>query len=436
MNNTTPNDSPIEDAATGIFPAYYDHNLGCYWFEDERGEFIRINDKGLSLRLRRGGFSRDTDRDEELSPHDQQILQIQDNHSVAYAAPLAGHRKGLYPIEGQRILVINSPTLIKPQPGSWQTLDFVLSNLLGQQTVYVYGWLKVALEFLRENQRGPGQALVLAGEHNCGKSLLQNLITRLLGGRSAKPYRYMTEQTAFNSELFTAEHLMIEDEPASSDLRTRRKFGSYIKIVTVDETQSFHAKNRPALTLKPFWRLTISVNIEPHNLLILPELDESIEDKVILLKATKFPMPMPTHTPTKQKAFWDKLISELPAFVDFLLKWEIPEEMRSERFGITHYHHPEIRKAIDAVSPEMRMLALVDRTVFCGKTTPWEGTAAELQIFLELAETEESHKLFGYDSAAGSYLGRLAKKVANRVQKRSTGSGNHWVIHPPRNGSD
>jgi hypothetical protein len=306
--------------------------------------------------------------------------------------------------------------------------------MLDSQADYVYGWLKVALEYLRENKRGPGQALVLAGEHDTGKSLIQNLFTRLLGGRSAKPYRYMTEQTSFNSELFAAEHLMIEDEPASSDLRTRRKFGSYIKIVTVDETQSFHAKNRPALTLKPFWRLTISVNIEPHNLVILPELDGSLEDKLILVKATKSPMPMPTRTPAERKAFWDKLVSELPAFVDFLLTWDIPKEKRSERFGITHYHHPEIRKAIDAVSPETRMLELIDRTVLSGKSAPWEGTAAELQTALESAEPVQARALFDYNSAAGTYLGRLAKNVSNRVEKRGTGSGNRWIIHPVRNG--
>jgi len=430
----TPNDNQGTGPAKWVFPAYYDHNLGCYWVENERGEYIRINDRSLQLRLRDRGFSKEPDRGEELSPLERQILEIQQNHSVAYAAPLAGYRKGVYPMEGQRILVVNSPVLIEPIPGDWGTLDLVFSNMLGSQTDYVYGWLKVALEYLRENKRGPGQGLVLAGEHDCGKSLIQNLFTLLLGGRSAKPYRYMTEQTTFNSELFAAEHLMIEDEPASSDLRIRRKFGSYIKIVTVDETQSFHAKNRPALTLKPFWRLSISVNIEPHNLLILPGLDDSLEDKLILVKATRFPMPMPTRTPAERKTFWDKLVGELPAFVDYLLKWHIPEEKRSERFGVTHYHHPEIRKVIDSILPEMRMLDLIDRTVLSGKSTAWEGTAAELQATLESAEPVEASALFNFDSAAGTYLGRLAKNVSNRVEKRGTGSGNRWIIHPAKNG--
>jgi hypothetical protein len=427
----TPDDSQMIQPAPGVFPAYYDHNLGCYWVQNERGESIRINDPNLRLRLRAAGFSKVAHPGQRLSPLERQLLQIQQSHSVAYAAPLAGYRKGLYLIEGQRILVINSPVVIEPRPGSWDTLNVVFSGLLGPQTLYVYGWLKVALEFLRENKRGPGQALVVAGEHDCGKSLVQNLITLLLGGRSAKPYRYMTEQTSFNSELFTAEHLMIEDEPASSDLRTRRKFASYIKIVTVNQTQSFHAKNRPALTLTPFWRLTISVNIELHNLLILPELDDSLEDKVILVKATRFPMPMPTRTPAERKAYWDKLVSELPAFMDHLLNWNIPEEMRSERFGITHYHHPEIRKAIDAIAPETRMLELIDRTILRGKSVPWEGMSAELQAVLETEAPVEASALFSFDSAAGTYLGKLAKKLPDRVQRRGTGIGNRWIINPP-----
>jgi hypothetical protein len=45
----------------------------------------------------------------------------------------------------------------------------------------------------------------------------------------------------------------------------------------------------------------------------------------------------------------------------------------------------------------------------------------------------QCERFFDRGSAAGSYLGRLAKNDANRVQKRGTGSGNRWVIQPPRN---
>ena len=79
------------------------------------------------------------------------------------------------------------------------------------------------------------------------------------------------------------------------------------------------------------------------------------------------------------------------------------------------------------------MLTLIDRTVFNGRPTLWEGTAADLQAMLEKADPLEASTLFDFNSAAGTYLGRLAKNLANRVEKRGTGSGNHWIIHPPRN---
>jgi hypothetical protein len=48
-----------------------------------------------------------------------------------------------------------------------------------------------------------------------------------------------------------------------------------------------HAKHREALTLDPIWRMTISLNEEPESLQVLPPLDESLEDKIIILRATK-----------------------------------------------------------------------------------------------------------------------------------------------------
>ena len=37
----------------------------------------------------------------------------------------------------------------------------------------------------------------------------------MFGGRAARPYQFMSGLTSFNSDLFEAEHLMIEDEQAS-----------------------------------------------------------------------------------------------------------------------------------------------------------------------------------------------------------------------------
>jgi len=53
---------------------------------------------------------------------------------------------------------------------------------------------------------------------------MQKILTPILGGRAARPYRYMIGTTDFNSDLFLAEHLMIEDEAAATDISSRKHF--------------------------------------------------------------------------------------------------------------------------------------------------------------------------------------------------------------------
>jgi hypothetical protein len=202
-----------------------------------------------------------------------------------------------------------------------------------EQLPFFLGWIKVAIESLYNSKSRVGQALVLAGPPDSGKSITQGLITLLLGGRAAKPHRYMSGLTPFNSELIGCEHLMIEDEEASTDIRARRNFGSKIKEICANTNQSCHAKFRSAITLTPFWRLSISVNSETENLMILPPIDEHLQDKFIILEAEKHKMPMPTVTNDQREAFINALRAELPHFLAFLFAWKIPENLNQADTG-------------------------------------------------------------------------------------------------------
>ena len=288
---------------------------------------------------------------------------------------------------GGRVLVTDSPRLIEPCAGPWDTLRALLHGLLADehfdQTPYLFGWLKGALESLRAGRRRTGQALVIAGPSNCGKSLLQKLITELLGGRVAKPYQFMTARTPFNA----------------------------------------HA---------------ITLNDEPENLMVLPPLDESIEDKLILLRARREGMPMPTESSEQRRAFWDQLISELPAFVGFLLGWDIPEKLLSARFGIREFHHPDLLQAVDDLAPERRLLDLIDAELFSGPMTEaWEGKAEQLEKELTGIGSDsayEARRILNFSTACGVFLSRLAKKHPGRVSKRILEGSALWTIEPHKSG--
>ncbi|MGB8168117.1 MAG: hypothetical protein WCF18_11540 [Chthoniobacteraceae bacterium] len=429
---------------------YYDAFTSgkCYFVRDKQGDFIPVTEGSVKRMLKGEGFSHEIEKDEMLSDLDDVLNRVQKEQNVKYAGPLAGHPAGLQQIQNQNVLVTEGPRLIEPVEGPWPTLQALLRGLLvpdGEvewgaelQLKVLYSWLKVTLISLRARKRRPGQALVMAGPPSCGKSLVQNLLTKLFGGRSAKPYQFMSAGTQFNSELFTAEHLMIEDESASFDLRTRRELGSGIKGFVVNESQRCHPKARPALTLSPIWRVSITLNDEAENLMVLPPLDESLQDKLLLFRAYRRAMPMPTETLDQWAAFMMVLEAELPAFVHFLLHtWQIPEELRCSRFGVTHFHHPELLEMMNVLAPETKLLELIDAKLFPkGALDPdeWEGKASELESELcgtNSSVAHEARKLLLYNSACGQYLGRLATRHSQRISQRTLHGYTLWKIKAP-----
>jgi hypothetical protein len=178
----------------------------------------------------------------------------------------------------------------------------------------------------------------------------------------------------------------------------------------------------------------MSVNDEPENLMVLPPIDDSIEDKIIILRAAKTSMSMPTATLEQRTEFWQGLEGELPAFLDYLTRWEIPSELRSERFGITHFHHPEILQAIDNLAPEFRLLRLIDDELFDDvyEAGPrWEGSAEQLERRLCGDDSKcrhEARKLFTFNTACGVYLSRLAKKHPERFEGVRSSKARTWKI--------
>ena len=108
-------------------------------------------------------------------------------------------------------------------------------------------------------------------------------------------------------------------------------------MITAASSQHCHAKGKPALTLKPFWRLTVSVNDDPESLLVLPLIREDLADKIMLFRIERQEMPMPTGTNAQRTAFWNQLMVELPHWLHHVTQWEIPVELVADRFGVAHY---------------------------------------------------------------------------------------------------
>lgn len=424
---------PAKDAL-----GYYDSAKKEFLIKNEGGRWLSHGTDGFKRYLRKVGFSTKIPEGKPLSPAEEVMEAAINQRDVRYAGPLAGRAAGFYTEGGVRFLVTESPTLVEPVKGDCSIICGLLSGLVGHgehgptQLAIATGWLKMSFESQRAGKRQPGQALALAGPIGCGKSLLQGTITELLGGRSAKVWRYMSGRTDFNFDWFGAEHLMLEDEQSSTDIRARSNLAAHIKAIAVNELHSCHKKHGDAVNLRPFWRLSISLNDEPEAMLVLPPMRADLADKIILLQCTMPTTPFPTGSPELRAAYWKKIQSEIPAFAQYLLDYEIPEHLHDTRFGVRYFHHPELLEGLRSLAPETKLLELIDRCIFSERKTAWEGTAGDLENLLRSQYSgvhEEAGRLFHWNTACGVYLGKLEGK--GRVQHKRHSQKRLWVIQPP-----
>ena len=418
------------------------------------GGFITMNVSDLRRHLTQLGFGTRANG-APLSEVEAAIHRVQMTKHVAYAGPLAGKSAGIHTVSGNRILVTGAPKIIQPDSSvPWPLIRQILEQMLARedaaQLSHFYGWLKHAYVSLKDGVISQGQALALAGPRDCGKSLAQQLIREILGGREANPYSFMTGRTSFNRELFGAENLMFGDEVASTDYRNRVKFGGCIKQFVVNSGQHCHGKGREAVTLDPFWRVTMSLNDEACSLDVLPPLSQdSLADKIMLLKTCRPDVfDRPDWQGKTRPENWARLMQELPGFLAFLVSFEIPRDLVDTRLGVKAYQNPDLLVTIGAESAERRLLELIDtagfyfaedtRTTISPEKTPerepWRGTATQLENRLSKSEavSQQARRLLYYDAACGAYLASLAKKMPDRVGKLPLLHGlNRYEIRPP-----
>ena len=227
-----------------------------------------------------------------------------------------------------------------------------------------------------------------------------------------------------------AEHLLVEDESAIAD---RYELGSAIKALAVNEVCDVHPKGRDKLCFALRQRLSISCNDRAQRLLILPPLDDDIADKIILLRCSRFPFPMPLESDQQKTAFWKVFDSELPAFFYFLSTFQIPEELHSSRFGIKTFHHPELARHLHELSPQAEFFELLKLLAPWGSIDPWEGSSIELRhkLLSHSSTRDDAKRVLKYPNACGEYLGDLAKLYPKCVQYVKTEYRRYWIISKP-----
>lgn len=432
---------------------FYDVNKRVYLIKQSTGEntreWVPLTDTQAARVLMLAGVRGVKNKTEAMSPATRLLCDatMSSEQTVHYSGPLAGYKEGLVNTTDMRILVTVGPRIIKPIKGSWKTIQAVLEGLLGEakgvQMMYFYAWLKLSYIALRTADMRGMPAIALCGPADCGKSFIQqHLITPVLGGRVALPYAHMIGETPFNSDLFAAEHLAMGDENPSTDIRSRRRFGTAIKKFVAEETQHLRAKFCEAKTVRPFWRLSISLNDEPENIMTLPPFDNSMLDKLSLFHCRSFTWPMRIVEQSEKKLFLKQFTSEIPAFIHWLTELKLPNYVLGQRWTVATYHNPRILNCLSEVSPEFRLIELIKMCYFDdpvsmadsakGKYGEIAMSALNLERGLTADESpvryDARNLLSGGGRKLSAYLSRLSTRFPENIFMRRTSSERLWVL--------
>jgi hypothetical protein len=363
------------------------------------------------------------------------IHDIQMTRKINYAGALAGYDLGPTQQGDATVLVTSAPIILNARhEDRWDVWQFI-ERLLGDEAIWVHAWLKLAREALLAHSLRRGQALVIVGPRDHGKSVLIKLIAAMLGGRVANPWQYLRGETSFNEDLFGAELLAIDDQGSDDDWRGRKRMGDAIKQFAGDAFPRCHAKGSKAVTLFPFWRMIITLNDEAEDIQVLPPLTHGIEDKLIILRTVERAVTMPTSRSEDYVRFMRQLHAAIPTYLAWLAEWRLPTDLEADRFGMGSYHTPEVAQVLQEFSPESRLLILIDQCYEWGeRTTEVLGTAREIEQRLKESEVERDvRELLRGPGAIGKLLARLCRTEAERVSspgRRSGGGSRIYMIKP------
>jgi hypothetical protein len=218
-----------------------------------------------------------------------------------------------------------------------------------------------------------GLAVLIAGLPDIGKTVLLSILRRLYGGRTANAGAALTEKTTFTEDLGEAELHIVDDGNPFSDRTARRRFSNVVKASVAAGENWHHGKGKKALTLPLYRRLYIVTNLD--SLDAMPELEQSLMDKVMVLLARPFTMPegltpLPSMGDT---VAWKAFNAILDREVDFFLGWldtaKWPDGLAQRRFGTEAYKDPELLAKINELSANDELHYLVQKVLFCRRLT-------------------------------------------------------------------
>jgi hypothetical protein len=416
-----------------------------YWF-DGANYFVRKEDGGyhmagpreaqLALRADHG-LKKTADKGENLSELEKALNLIHKEKRVKAGVPFAMNKKRVVTYDDEVFFNTSTVRCIEPAEDAvdwgegFPTIANWLEQIFGEeQLVYELSWLHYAFINAYNGEPQKGHAHFLVGEMNCGKSLYNTkILPRLFGGHISASSFLTGKQDTFNDHLFSKYFWTVDDETPNSSRSSRTSFTARVKEHVANDEFLMNGKNKQPGRAQWCGRLSITLNDDPMSLKILPDLDMSVKDKVMIFKMNAFD--------GFTRTFMHEALAEVPYFARYVHDYYIPDELVDVRFGVKAYIDKSIEEVVSADSqwaPVADLLRIFRMIYFDSDNkdeSDWQGNPSEL--LLRLSKIEKAQILLKEmtPNRLGWGLRHLLKSGCEWLERSTRKGKNEWVIKKP-----
>lgn len=416
-----------------------------YWISGAKGWFCHVKED-FRLYCKGAGFADKTVKGRTVTEVEEVLLHIHEHRRIDAAVPFVfvknervGFNSHTYLNTNRRFAMDH---LSAPEEGSvtkWPWLHEYFNTLFDQpkgalNALHCFlAWLKRAYVGALAGQCASGHIVIMAGPPNRGKTLLSQYILGSIFGGFADASEFLLKG-GFNKELAEVGLWCVDDGTTAANFNDHRKFSEMLKRHVANPNITYHPKFRDATMLPWRGRIIVTCNLDADSLSVLPDLDGTILDKLMLFKLT-----MPTEESRALFNDYDVesiIPKELPHFLTWLVNWSPPADLAAlgeSRYGVAPFHHPDLVESARDASPDHRFMEIID--LFCESlerverdTTFWEGTASSLLQRMDQVEGLPS-LIRGYKVGT---VGRILMKLANlhpqRIGQRILHGKSHYRI--------
>lgn len=373
---------------------YYDGR--DFIFKDNTGKFAFESKDNMKLILSAGrGLSDRKPKGGGNSEIEKALYFIITNQRVDNAVSCAFYPHGVFKFNGKTILNTHQIEALKPAPestpwgptGKFPFLSAFYDTFFCPREIQLDRYLAWEQYFYRSClNRTPmsGHGIFIAGPVGIGKSFNSRGILAGLVGGCQEANSYLTGSDNFNSELFDVALWVVDDASVMTADRIHLLFSENVKRTVANREHRCNEKFRKAALTPWQGRIIVTCNDDAESLRIIPNLDISIREKLMLFRAGEKSIKF-----FAEEEMQKILARELPYFARWLLDWVPPAhcfEGAEARFGLAPYCEETLARSANQSSVVNVFGEILGKWMTGyfdeqnARSDFWEGSATDLRI--------------------------------------------------------